>query len=141
MGIVEKFSTGASVRRMEDERFVTGKGQYTDDVNIEGQAHMFVVRSPFAHAYIRYIDTQSAREAEGVLGVFTAEDLRAAGALNDMPYTVVGQESATPDRSILAHDKVRFAGEPRFMRCTLDSNALPHTGHHTMNSQCVTSHV
>lgn len=112
MGIVEKFSTGASVRRMEDERFVTGKGQYTDDVNIEGQAHMFVVRSPFAHAYIRSIDTQFAREAEGVLGVFTAEDLRAAGAVNDMPYTVVGQESATPDRSILAHDKVRFAGEP-----------------------------
>ena len=44
MGIVEKFSTGASVRRLEDERFVTGQGQYTDDVNIEGQAHMVVVR-------------------------------------------------------------------------------------------------
>ena len=50
MGIVEKFSTGASVRRIEDERFVTGKGQYTDDVNMDGQAHLLVVRSPFAHA-------------------------------------------------------------------------------------------
>ena len=112
MGIVEKFSTGASVRRSEDERFVTGQGQYTDDVNIEGQAHMFVVRSPFAHAHIRSINTEQASAADGVVGVFTAADMRAAGAENNMPHVVVAQETAKPDRTILAEDRVRFAGEP-----------------------------
>jgi len=112
MGIVEKFSTGASVRRLEDERFVTGQGQYTDDVNIEGQAHMVVVRSPFAHAHIRSIDVDAARQAEGVIAVYTAADLTAAGAVNAMPYAVVAQESTNPERTILAEDRVRFAGEP-----------------------------
>ena len=112
MGIVEKFSTGASVRRSEDERFVTGQGQYTDDVNIEGQAHMYVVRSPFAHAHIRAINTDAAKEAQGVVGVFTAADMRVAGAENNMPHVVVAQESAKPARTILAEGRVRFAGEP-----------------------------
>lgn len=112
MGIVEKFSTGASVRRIEDERFVTGKGQYTDDVNMDGQAYLVVVRSPFAHANLVSISSAEAKAAEGVLGVFTAEDLAAAGAVNHMPYTVVAQQSAQPDRPILAKDRVRFAGEP-----------------------------
>ena len=79
MGIVEKFSTGASVRRLEDERFVTGQGQYTDDVNIEGQVYMVVVRSPFAHATIKSVNTDDVKAAEGVLGVYTGADFTAAG--------------------------------------------------------------
>ena len=112
MGIVEKFSTGASVRRLEDERFVTGQGQYTDDVNIEGQVYMVVVRSPFAHATIKSINTDDVKAAEGVLGVYTGADFTAAGGANKMPYAIVGQESAKPDRTILAGGRVRFAGEP-----------------------------
>ena len=112
MGIVEKFSTGASVRRLEDERFVTGQGQYTDDVNIEGQVYMVVVRSPFAHATIKSINTDDVKSAEGVLGVYTGADFTAAGGANKMPYAIVGQESAKPDRTILAGGRVRFAGEP-----------------------------
>lgn len=112
MGIVEKFSTGASVRRLEDERFVTGQGQYTDDVNIDGQVYMVVVRSPFAHAIIKSINTDAVKDADGVLGVYTGADFVAAGGANKMPYTIVGQESAKPDRTILADGRVRFAGEP-----------------------------
>lgn len=112
MGIVEKFSTGASVRRLEDERFVTGQGQYTDDVNIEGQVYMVVVRSPFAHATIKSINTDDVKAAEGVIGVYTGADFTAAGGANKMPYAIVGQESAKPDRTILAGGRVRFAGEP-----------------------------
>ena len=112
MGIVEKFSTGASVRRLEDERFVTGQGQYTDDVNIDGQVYMVVVRSPFAHAIIKSINTDDVKDADGVLGVYTGADFVAAGGANKMPYTIVGQESAKPDRTILADGRVRFAGEP-----------------------------
>ena len=112
MGIVAKFSTGASVRRTEDQRFVTGQGQSTDDINLDGQAHMAVVRSPFAHADIRSISTDDAREAEGVLAVYTAADLIAAGVTNHLPYTIVSDNSAKPDRRILAQDRVRFAGEP-----------------------------
>ena len=102
MGIVEKFSTGASVRRLEDERFVTGQGQYTDDVNIDGQVYMVVVRSPFAHAIIKSINTDDVKDADGVLGVYTGADFVAAGGANKMPYAIVGQESAKPDRTILA---------------------------------------
>ncbi len=112
MGIVEKFSTGASVRRLEDERFVTGQGQYTDDVNIDGQVYMVVVRSPFAHAIIKSINTDDVKDADGVLGVYTGADFVAAGGANKMPYAIVGQESAKPDRTILADGRVRFAGEP-----------------------------
>jgi len=112
MGIVEKFSTGASVRRLEDERFVTGQGQYTDDVNIDGQVYMVVVRSPFAHAIIKSINTDDVKDADGVLGVYTGADFVAAGGANKMPYAIVGQESAKPDRTILADCRVRFAGEP-----------------------------
>ena len=98
MGIVEKFSTGASVRRLEDERFVTGQGQYTDDVNIEGQVYMVVVRSPFAHATIKSINTDDVKAAEGVLGVYIGADFTAAGgarmqegilSLMQMPRTTV----------------------------------------------------
>ena len=70
---------GASVRRKEDNRFLTGKGNYTDDVNVVGQTHAYFVRSPHAHAKINNIDTSEAISSEGVIAVFTGDDLAADG--------------------------------------------------------------
>jgi len=65
---------GAAVRRKEDFRFITGKGQYTDDVSRPGQAHIYFVRSPHAHARIKRIDTKSAAGMPGVVGVVTGAE-------------------------------------------------------------------
>ena len=68
---------GAPVRRTEDFRFITGKGQYTDDINRAGQAHAYFLRSPHAHAEIVKIDASKAQAADGVLAVLTGADLAA----------------------------------------------------------------
>ena len=70
---------GASVLRKEDNRFLTGQGNYTDDVNVAGQTHAYFVRSPHAHAKIKNIDTAVASSSEGVIAVFTGDDLAADG--------------------------------------------------------------
>ena len=70
---------GRSVRRFEDFRFLTGGGRYVDDVDLPGQVHAHVLRSPHAHAAIEQIDTAAARDGSGILGVFTEADLRADG--------------------------------------------------------------
>src|SRR5687768_3865590 len=66
---------GARIERKEDVRFLTGAGQYTDDVVLANQSYAYFLRSPHAHARIRSIDTTRARAAPGVLAVFTADDL------------------------------------------------------------------
>src|SRR5712672_4778730 len=68
---------GAAVRRKEDFRFVTGKGQFTDDIDRPGQTHIHFLRSPHAHAKIKKIDTAAARALPGVLAVLTGADLAA----------------------------------------------------------------
>ena len=68
---------GASVKRKEDIRFITGKGRYTDDVNRPGQAHAYFVRSPHAHANIKSIDASAALASPGVVAVFTGDDIAA----------------------------------------------------------------
>src|SRR5437764_9844772 len=70
---------GQPVRRREDPRLLTGKGRYSDDVTLPGQAYAAMVRSPHAHALIRAIDTAAARAMPGVLAVLTAEDVTADG--------------------------------------------------------------
>jgi aerobic carbon-monoxide dehydrogenase large subunit len=65
---------GAAVRRKEDFRFITGKGQYTDDVSRPGQTHIYFVRSPHAHAKIKRIDTKAAAGMPGVVGVVTGAE-------------------------------------------------------------------
>ena len=70
---------GQRVRRKEDGRLLTGQGCYMDDINLDGQAHAYFLRSPHAHARIIEIDAQAARLAPGVLGVWSAEDLLADG--------------------------------------------------------------
>ena len=68
---------GAPVRRKEDQRFITGAGQYTDDLNRPGQTHAVFLRSPHAHATLKAIDTRAAAKMPGVVAIFTGEDLAA----------------------------------------------------------------
>src|SRR5260370_16759282 len=68
---------GASVKRKEDIRFITGKGHYVDDVNRPGQTFAYFLRSPHAHATINSIDVAQAAKAPGVLGIFTGADIEA----------------------------------------------------------------
>src|ERR1700712_4202598 len=72
---------GQSVKRREDARFLTGRGQYTDDIVLPRQTYAYFLRSPYANARIKGADTAAALEAEGVLGIYTGEDFRAVGGL------------------------------------------------------------
>ncbi len=95
---------GHRVRRLEDDRFIQGAGNYVDDVVLPGMLHMVLVRSPFAHAEIISIDTSEAEAVEGVVAVVTGE-LLAQYNLAWMP-TLSGDTQA-----VLATDKVRFQGQ------------------------------
>ena len=106
---------GQSVKRKEDYRFLTGSGQFTDDVVLPGQACAYFLRSPHAHATIRGIDTTRARSAPGVVGVFTGEDL-AAAKVGGLPCgwlitDVNGQPMKEPPHPPLAQGKVRYVGD------------------------------
>jgi carbon-monoxide dehydrogenase large subunit len=111
---LQKFGVGQPVRRSEDPVLLRGEGRYTDDVDLAGQAHAVVVRSPYAHGVIRRIGTEAARAMPGVLGVYTAEDLADYGTLK----CVIGFDNRDgtpmrkPPRPALARDKVRFVGDP-----------------------------
>jgi carbon-monoxide dehydrogenase large subunit len=106
---------GDPVEREEDLRLLTGKGRYLDDVNAMNQARAHVLRSPFAHADIRSIKTDAAKQAPGVLAVLTGDDLAARG-LGPITPAFAGKRSdgspgfATP-QPLLAQGRVRFVGE------------------------------
>lgn len=109
-----KFGVGQSVRRVEDQRLVVGKGRYTDDISLPGQAYGYVLRSPHAHARIVSIDTAAALAAPGVLGVFTANDFGAieAGVPCFIPLqNKDGSSRADPPHPILCKDKVNYVGD------------------------------
>ena len=113
---LQKYGVGQPVRRKEDDTLVRGKGRYTDDFNLPGQAHAVVVRSTHAHGLIRGIGTDAARAMPGVLGVWTGKDLDAAGY---GPFTCGlplksrdGSPLLQTNRQPLATDKVRFVGDP-----------------------------
>jgi aerobic carbon-monoxide dehydrogenase large subunit len=103
---------GQSLRRLEDTRFLTGRGRFIEDIDFPGQAWMQVVRSPHAHAVIERIDTAAARAMPGVLGIFTATDLADLGPL---PCTVPVASVApmiVPQRFALTSDRARHVGDP-----------------------------
>ncbi len=75
---LQKYGVGQPVRRKEDDTLVRGKGKYTDDFSLPGQAYCWMVRSSHAHGIIRGIDTTTAKAMPGVLGVWTGKDLAAA---------------------------------------------------------------
>jgi len=107
-----KFGIGQPVRRVEDQRLVTGRGRFTDDVNLPGQVYGFVVRSPHAHARIRRIDTSKAMAAPGVLAVLTAADVGGASIPCFVPITNRdGSKAPMPAHPILCRDKVRYVGD------------------------------
>ncbi|MBV8911609.1 MAG: xanthine dehydrogenase family protein molybdopterin-binding subunit, partial [Acetobacteraceae bacterium] len=103
---------GRSLRRLEDQRFLTGLGRYVDDIEVAGEAFLQVVRSPHAHAAVRGIDAEAARSVPGALGVFTASDLQGLGPIPCQAAVPTVGEMRVPDRFALAADRVRFVGEP-----------------------------
>jgi carbon-monoxide dehydrogenase large subunit len=111
-----RFGSGKEVQRVEDPALLAGKGQFTDDVAPAGQLHVVFVRSPHAHARIVSIDVASAKASPGVVAVFTGAELEQAG-VKPMPVVVPfkradGSAVVTAPRRALAHEKVRFVGEP-----------------------------
>ena len=103
---------GQSLPRLEDARFLTGRGSYIDDIALPGQLWMHVVRSPHAHAVIQQIDVAPARTITGVLGVYTAPDMAELGPL---PCTVPVASVApmiVPPRPTLAVGRARHIGDP-----------------------------
>ncbi|MGL4636802.1 MAG: xanthine dehydrogenase family protein molybdopterin-binding subunit [Beijerinckiaceae bacterium] len=106
---------GAPVRRKEDFRYITGKGNYTDDINRHGQTHAFFVRSPHAHAKIKKIDTKAAMAMPGVVGILTGADLAAdkVGGLicGWMIHSKDGSPMKAGAHPALADGKVRYVGD------------------------------
>ena len=101
---------GASVRRREDPRLVTGRGRFVDDIHLHGMLHAGFVRATVAHGKITGLDLSATREVDGVVAAYSAEDLQLGDmvALLDRP-----PEEFTPTTMpILARGKVRFVGEP-----------------------------
>lgn len=106
---------GARIQRKEDYRFLTGAGQYTDDVALPRQSHAAFLRSPHAHAKIRKVSIDKAKSAPGVLAVYTGADL-AAAKVGGLPCgwlitDVNGQPMKEPPYPVLAQGKVRHVGE------------------------------
>ena len=110
-----RFGSGHTVRRVEDPALVAGKGRFTDDLSLPGQAQIVFLRSPYAHARIVSIDTSAAREMPGVIAVITGADLAQAGVkplAASIPFPRPdGKPAATAPRRALAHETVRFVGE------------------------------
>ncbi|MEO4044307.1 xanthine dehydrogenase family protein molybdopterin-binding subunit [Hoeflea sp. CAU 1731] len=113
MGVVE--GIGARVARKEDRRFITGKGRYTDDMNVVGMKHAIFVRSPYAHARIKSIDKSEALAVEGVIDVLDGDQLAADGIGNLICGWMIHSRDGSPmkmgDWRPLAGDTVRYVGE------------------------------
>jgi carbon-monoxide dehydrogenase large subunit len=106
---------GARIPRKEDRRFITGKANYTDDINLKNQSYGYFVRSPYAHATIDAIDAAKARKAPGVIAVLTGEDLAAdkIGGLicGWMIHSKDGSPMKVGPHPALALGKVRYVGD------------------------------
>ncbi|NUB43043.1 xanthine dehydrogenase family protein molybdopterin-binding subunit [Fertoebacter nigrum] len=105
---------GASTKRREDIRFLTGKGRYTDDINLRGQAYAHFVRSEVAHGRIKGIDFAAAEAMEGVVKVFTAADFAGVGGI-PCGWQITdkhGKVMLEPKHPVLADGKVRHVGDP-----------------------------
>ena len=113
---LQKFGVGQPVRRKEDDTLVRGKGKYTDDFNLPGQAYAWIVRSSHAHGIIRGIDISAAKAMPGVLGVWTGTDLAAANYGPFICGLPLKNRDGSPlkqtNRTALMSDKVRYVGDP-----------------------------
>jgi carbon-monoxide dehydrogenase large subunit len=106
---------GASVKRKEDVRFITGKGHYVDDINRPGQAHAYFVRSPHAHATINKIDFSAAAKMPGVVAIFTGEDIAKDKIGGLICGWAISSKDGAPMKAgahpALASGKVRYVGD------------------------------
>ncbi|HYS55604.1 MAG TPA: xanthine dehydrogenase family protein molybdopterin-binding subunit [Thermoanaerobaculia bacterium] len=102
---------GSGIKRREDPRLLTGQARYTDDFVLPNMVHMAVVRSPYAHAKIKSIDTKKAASMPGVVGVFTGKQMKEAG-FGPIPcaWVVPGSDTKTPPYPPIAIDTVRYVG-------------------------------
>src|SRR3989441_1114161 len=99
---------GKSIKRREDPRFITGRGQYVDDVKLPGMTYAAFVRSPHAHARLNKVDAVAAKKVPGVLAVYTGADVKVGG----LPCGWMLPDIKVPPRPALAQGKVRYVGEP-----------------------------
>jgi carbon-monoxide dehydrogenase large subunit len=102
---------GASIKRREDPRLITGNATFTDDLQLHGLVYAHIVRSPYAHARIKHIDVEPARRVRGVIAAFTGKDLQ--GVINPIPtaWLIPNSDLKTPPHPALAVDTVRYAGD------------------------------
>src|SRR5688500_10342169 len=126
---------GQPIRRKEDVRLLTGRGRYSDDLSLMGQAYAYFLRSPHAHAYIRRIDISKARQMPGVLAVYTSIDVNTDG-LKPVPHVPTvgkppadillinrdGSQHRVAPQELLAADRVRYVGQQVAM---VVANTLP----------------
>ena len=107
---------GAAVKRTEDQRFLTGAGNFVDDINLRGQSYASFVRSPHAHAKIKGINTSAAAAMPGVLAVLTGEELVADGIGPLIcGWNIAGKHGVeahnSPPHHALAVGKVNYVGD------------------------------
>ena len=103
---------GSPVKRTEDPRFITGKGRYLDDIKLQNMAYMAILRSPYAHANIKSIDTSAAKRMPGVISVIVGADI----PYNPLPMAwpaggSSGIQNNVNTPRVLATDSVKWTGE------------------------------
>src|SRR5205823_13419317 len=101
---------GKAIKRREDPRFITGRGNYVDDVKLPGMTYASFVRSPHAHARIKSIDTTNAKKAKGVVAIYTGKDL-VAGGMKPLPVGWLLPDIKIPPYNALAVDRARYMGD------------------------------
>src|SRR5512145_2345859 len=99
---------GKAIKRREDPRFITGRGQYVDDVKLPGLTYAAFVRSPHAHARIKGINVTRAKAVPGFVAVYTGQDVK----VGNLPCGWMLPDIKVPPRPVLAQGKARYAGEP-----------------------------
>jgi aerobic carbon-monoxide dehydrogenase large subunit len=105
--------TGASIKRSEDPRILTGAGRYVDDIKLPGMLHAAFVRSPLAHARVLSVDVSAARALPGVVAALTGAEMEAMTVPGpDALMALMSWAGPTPEFTLLATDKVRFVGDP-----------------------------
>lgn len=102
---------GTKVKRREDPRFITGRGQYTDDIQLSGMAYAAILRSPHAHAKIRSVHTEATKNYPGVVKVYTGLELKDKMGLIPTAWLPPDSNIKTTAHHALAYDKVRYVGD------------------------------
>src|SRR5438045_9183327 len=106
--------TGASIKRSEDPRILTGAGRYVDDIKLPGMLYAAFVRSPMAHARVLSVDVSAARALPGVVAALTGADVEAmTGRGPHALMPLIGWARRTPDFPLLAPRQVRLVGDRR----------------------------